>query len=116
MLHLDLKVNGKKLSSEKELERFFSLETFSCNIGYTFLQVEYSDGRAAFIGWGDEYSDEVFYFDNGSRNLKSVALCINVCPQERMMCYDDNVIRDIVIYYCQTGERNPKYKWIEDVR
>ena len=113
MLHSNLKINGKKYQNEKELEKFFASEHFTCEIGYNALEVEYSEEGAAFIGWiGNE--EEVYYFDNGSGNVEPVDLVINVCPEERMMCYDDVVIKDIVFYFCETGERNPKYNWIED--
>lgn len=113
MLHPDLMVNGKKISNEKELESFFNSEHFTCEIEDVALEVEYSEERAAFIGWvnGDE---EIFYFDNGSGNDEPVDLLINVCPEERMMCYDAEAIKDIIYYFCETGERNPKYSWIQD--
>lgn len=113
MIHPNLKVNGKKVSGEKEIEDLFNSEHFSCEIGDNSLEVEYSKSRAAFIGWisGDE---EVFYYDNGSGNEEPVDLIINVCPEERMICYDPDIIKDIVCCFCKTGERNPKYKWIEE--
>lgn len=114
MLHSDLIVNGKKLLNENELDTFFTSEHFSCGIGDFSLEVEYSEDRAAFIGWIDESSDEVYYFDNGSGNDEPVDLIINVCPEERMMCYDPDIIKEIVYYFCETGSRNPKYNWIED--
>lgn len=113
MINSELNVNGNKISDFQELEKFFASEHFTCEIGDCALEVEYSKERAAFIGWlnGDE---EVFYYNNGSGNDKPVDLIINVCPEERMMCYDAEVIKDIVYYFCETGERNPKYDWIED--
>lgn len=113
MLHSELTVNGQKISNEKELESFFELDRFSCEIEDAALEVEYSEDRAAFIGWinGDE---EVFYFDNGGGNDEPVEQLINFCPEERMMCYDTETIKDIIFYFCETGERNPKYNWIED--
>lgn len=116
MLHPELKVMGKKLSSKEALENVFSLKWFMCNIGPFWLQVEYSENRSAFIGWSDDESEEIFYFDNGSKNTKSVDLLINICPEERMMCYEDKMIRDIVYYFCETGKRNLKYNWMEDKR
>ena len=78
------------------------------------LHIEFSEEGDAFIGWIDNYNEEFFYFDNGSGNTESVDLIINVCPEERMMCYDSNVLKEIVLYFCETGERNPNYNWIED--
>ncbi len=52
--------------------------------------------------------------NNGSGNMDSVSLLINVCPEERMMCYDLNILKDIVAYFCETGLRNPKYNWMEE--
>lgn len=43
MLHSNLKVNGKKIPNEKELEKFFTSEHFICEIGYNALEVEYSE-------------------------------------------------------------------------
>lgn len=56
------------------------------------------------------------HFDNGSGNKKPVDLIVDVCPEERMMCYEDKAIRDIVFYFCETGKRDPRYGWIEDKR
>lgn len=116
MLHPELNVEGKEISNEKELESFFTAEHFTCEIGDNALEIEYSENRAAFIGWIDTYHDDIFYFNNGSGNDEPVDLMINVCPEERMMCYDSKVIRDIVYYFCETGRRHPKYNWIEDKR
>ena len=113
MFHSNLTVNGEKVSNEKELEDFLNSEHFTCEIEDYALEVEFSEGRAAFIGWLNS-DEEVYYFDNGSGNDEPVDLLINVCPEERMMCYDADVIKDIVYYFCETGQRNPKYNWIED--
>ena len=59
-------------------------------------------------------TEEVYYFDNGSGNMESVPLLINFCPEERMMCYEFEVVKDIIQYFIETGERNPKYSWIAD--
>lgn len=65
MLHEDLRVNGKKLSNEKELEKILQSAHFTCEIGELALEVEFSEKRAAFIGWlsGEE---DIFYFNNGT--------------------------------------------------
>lgn len=114
MLHPDLKIMHTAITDEEQVEPFFGLEWVMCHIEQFWLQIEFSKDRAAFIGWGDEYTEDVFYFDNGNGNKNSFDLIINVCPEERMMCYDDKIIRDIVFYFCETGKRNPKYNWIED--
>lgn len=114
MLHPELLINGKPWSDTQEIDTLFQLDTFACEIEYTWLSVEFSSTRAAFIGWGDEFSDTVYYFDNGSHQRCSVDLLINVCPQERMLCYDTKALKEIVTYFCQTGQRCPKYNWIED--
>ena len=78
------------------------------------LYVEYSEEGNAFIGWIDTCNEENYYFDNGSGNTEMVELKINACPQERMMCYDAEALKEIVLYFCETGEMNPKYNWIEE--
>ena len=78
------------------------------------LYIEFSEEGNAFVGWIDMCNEENYYFDNGSCNTESVDLIVNVCPEERMMCYDSNILKDIVRYFCETGLRNPKYNWIED--
>ena len=45
---------------------------------------------------------------------KPVDLLINVCPEERMMCYKLESIVDIVMYFCETGARDPMYDWIKE--
>ena len=35
-----------------------------------------------------------------------VELKVNVCPEERMMCYDAEGLKKIVFYFCETGEMN----------
>ena len=113
MLHKDLRVDGKKLPNEEGLEKIFQSAHFTCEIGELVLEVEFSEARSAFIGWlsGEE---DIFYYDNGSGDKEPAELLINVCPKRRMMCHDAEIIRDIVYYFCETGERNPKYQWIED--
>ena len=121
MLHPDLKINaspdfGDQITDENELDELLKEDHISLTIGDIALEVEFSPAKAAFIGWVDEYNDDVFYYDNGSGNSEPVELIYNYCPEERMMCYDKNIIKDIVYYFCETGERNPKYAWIEDMR
>ena len=113
MINPNQTINGNAITEEKEIEAYFSMDQFSCAVDDYWLEVEFSEERGAFIGWGNP-DEEIFYFDNGSGNTDSVDLIINVCPEERMMCYDPDVIKDIVNYFCETGLRNPNYNWIED--
>ena len=78
------------------------------------LYIEFSEEGNAFVGWINSYDEENYYFDNGSGNTEMVELKVNVCPEERMMCYDAEALKEIVLYFCETGEMNPKYNWIED--
>lgn len=78
------------------------------------LTVEFDKNRAAFIGWYDECNDEFYYPDNGSGNTEPVDLLVNVCPEERFMCYDMANIQAIVAHFCETGQRNPDYTWVLD--
>ena len=106
-------INGHRITREEDITPFFQEDHFSCDIDDYCLEVEFSSDGNAFIGWlnGDE---EIYYFDNGSGNTDSVPLRINICPEERMMCYDRDVLKDIVKYFCEFGLRNPKYNWIRD--
>ncbi|MCI8650634.1 MAG: hypothetical protein HFG20_11030 [Anaerotruncus sp.] len=114
MFHPDLLVDGYAITDPKKLKPFFQKEHFCCRIGEEFaLDVEFSKERAAFFGWF-HWDEEIYYFDNGSGNRKVVDLLINCCPQERLMCYDPEVIQNIVVYFCETGQRNPAYNWIAD--
>lgn len=79
------------------------------------LSIEFDKHRAAFIGWYDEYNDNFYFFDNGSGNAESVDLLVNVCPEERFLCYNMADIKKIVTYFCETGERCPDYCWELDV-
>ena len=114
MIHKSLLINGKKITAEHEILAFFKEKHFSCSIHDYALEVEFSADGNAFIGWlnGDE---EVYYYDNGSGRTDSVDLLINVCPEARMMCYDPAVLREIVLYFCECGQRSPKYQWIRDM-
>ena len=110
----DLTINRKPVSNEEQLMSLLDDDIVELEIGDHCLHVEFSEEGHAFIGWIDTYNDENYYFDNGSGNTESVDLIVNVCPQERMMCYDQNVLKEIVLYFCETGLRNPKFNWIED--
>lgn len=113
MINQDLIINGHSITKEEDITAFFQKDHFSCSIDDYCLEVEFSPDGNAFIGWlnGDE---EIYYFDNGSGNTDSVPLRINICPEERMMCYDRDVLKNIVMYFCETGLRNPEYNWIQD--
>ncbi|MDD6656249.1 MAG: hypothetical protein PUE95_02930 [Lachnospiraceae bacterium] len=113
MLNEDLFINGEKINTKDQIDAFYNEARFSCTINDYALEVEFSIDGAAFIGWLN-CEEEIFYYDNGSGNKDSVNLLINVCPEERMMCYDLNILKDIVAYFCETGLRNPKYNWIEE--
>jgi len=110
----NLTINRKPVSNEEQLMALLDDDIVELEIGDHCLHVEFSEDGHAFIGWIDMYNDENYYFDNGSGNTESVDLKVNVCPEERMMCYDQNVLKEIVQYFCETGLRNPKYNWIED--
>jgi hypothetical protein len=110
----NLTVNRKQVSNEEEIMALLNDDIVELEIGDHCLHIEFSEDGHAFIGWIDMYNDENYYFDNGSGNTESVDLIVNVCPEERMMCYDQDVLKEIVLYFCETGLRNPKYNWIED--
>lgn len=114
MIHEHLLIDGQHITKEDEILAFFGKNRFTCTVENYALEVEFSADRHAFIGWigGDE---EVWYFDNGSGRTDSVDLLINVCPEARMMCCDPAVLREIVLYFCECGQRNPKYQWIQDL-
>lgn len=119
MLHPDLEMEsapafGEKITDEKEVLELLEEDHVCFTIGDIALEVEFSPDRAAFIGWIDSYNDIIFYYDNGSGNHEVIDLIINCCPEERFMCYDPEIIRDIILHFCRTGERNPKYNWVED--
>ncbi len=120
MLHPDLVIEtapgfGEEITNEQEIIDYLLEEDHVCfAIGDIAMEVEFSPDRAAFIGWVDSYNDIIFYYDNGSGNHEPVDLTINCCPEERFMCYEPEVIRDIILHFCRTGERNPKYSWAED--
>lgn len=113
MINKNLTINGQRISKEEDITAFFQYDHFFCNIDGYCLEVEFSSDRNAFIGWlnGDE---EIFYFDNGSGCTESVELRINVCPEERMMCYDPDVLKEIVLFFCESGLRHPGYNWLQD--
>ena len=114
MINENLTINGKPVSSEEEILSFFDETIFECEIDDYSLNVEFSKEGDAFIVWVNSYDDEIYYFDNGSGNTESVDLMINVCPEERMMCYDMEILKDIVLYFCETGMNSPDYDWTED--
>ena len=118
MLNAEVTVNNEKVADVQELKQSLAskdgVEHIMCDREESGLDVEFSEAGAAFIVWTDMEQEEVYYFDNGSGNVNSVELLINACPEERMMCYDFEIIKDIIFYYCETGERNPKYNWIKD--
>lgn len=114
MYHTDLRVNGRKITDETELKPFLECEQFTCEIGNAALQVEFSEESAAYIGWLTDDETDIYYLDNGSGDEEPYPLIDDVCPEERMMCYNAEDIWNIITYFCETGERNPKYKWTED--
>ena len=78
------------------------------------MEVEFSEEGAAYITLTNEITGTVYSLDSGSGGEEPVELLINVCPAEKMMCYDKEVISDIVMHFCATGEKNPKYTWEEN--
>lgn len=113
MYHKKLRVNERKITNETELEPFLLMNAFTCEIENTALQVEFSEERAAFIGWIEE-EGEVYYLDNGSGDEEPYELLSDTCPEERMMCYQASDIRMIVSYFCETGSRHPQFQWIRE--
>lgn len=105
----DLMIEGKKVTNENELNDFFNAEHhFNCRIGERILSVEYSPkDRSAIICWANGF-EETFYFISENKNDELLR------PLERLGCYDEAIIKDIVLYFCETGERNLKYCWIAE--
>ena len=107
-------VDKDNIPSDEEIMPLLDSDIVEFEFDDYCLHIEFSEEGDAFIGWIDNYNEEYYYFDNGSGNTESVDLLVNVCPEERMMCYDSDVLKKIVLYFCETGLRNPDYDWIED--
>lgn len=113
MFHADLTIETdliiKKITNENQWDRFFNKENyFNCKIGDLILSVEYSKkGRSAMICWMNGY-EETFYFINENKNGEYLS------PLERLDCDNEKIIRDIVLYFCRTGQRHDKYSWIAE--
>ncbi len=114
MLHPDLIVNDKKITTLQQLEPFFSADRMSCEVGECALELEFSPERGAFIAWFGEDEEDIWYFDNGSGQQQPVDLTINVCPKAWMMCYPAEDIWAVVEYFCETGKRHPGYGWVPE--
>ena len=112
--------NGRRLLPDNESDiRMLLMEPqnlmrVSCGTEIAGLEAEFDPDGAAFIGVVDEVSGKAHYFDNGSGNEEPVELMINVCPAEKMMCYDKEAAADIIMHFCNTGNLHPGYKWIEE--
>lgn len=77
------------------------------------LEMEFGKQRECFIGF--IYDEEtIYYFDNGSGNQEPRDLIVNVCPQERMLCYSMDDILTIVNHFFRTGVKDKQYQWIAD--
>lgn len=113
MFHADLTIETdliiKKITNEDQLNQFFYEEDyFNCRIGEFILSVEYSKkDRSAMICWMNGY-EETSYFINENKKDE----CLS--PLERLGCDDKKIIRDIVLYFCRTGQRHDKYSWIAE--
>ena len=110
--------NGRRLLPDNENDiRMLLMEPenlmrMTCNSEIAALEAEFDPNGAVFIGVVNEISGVIHYFDNGSGNEEPVELMINVCPAEKMMCYDKDAAADIILHFCNTGELHPKFKWI----
>ncbi len=121
MLGAEVVVDGIPVTDERTLEQILDdldvgepFGHMSCHRKGVCLEVECAVSGAAFIGWIDEVEEDIFYFDNGGGGMEPVDLLINVCPEERMMCYDSACTREIVLHFCATGERSACCRWIAD--
>ena len=112
--------NGRRLLPDNEndirmlLAEPENLMRLTCSSEIADLEAEFAPDGAAFIGVVNELTGEIHYFDNGSGSEESVELMINVCPAEKMMCYDKEQAADIILHFCNTGEVHPKYNWIKE--
>lgn len=112
--------NGRRLLPDNEndirmlLKEPENLMRVSCVTDDAGLEAEFDMDGAAFIGMVNEAAGKAYYFDNGSGNEEPVDLMENVCPAEKMMCYDKEAAADIIIHFCSTGELHPEYNWIEE--
>lgn len=112
--------NGRRLlpDNENDIRMLLAdpqnLMRISCSTEISGLEAEFAPDGAAFIGVVNEANGMASYFDNGSGSEEPVELMINVCPAEKMMCYDKEAVTDIIMHFCITGELHPKYQWIEE--
>lgn len=123
MLCTEVQVNcrsGRRLlpDNENDLRELLhvpeKLMNITCSTEVAAMEIEFSETGAAFIGVVNETTGTVYYFDNGSGGEEPVELLINICPAEKMMCYDKDTITDIIMHFCATGEKSSKYSWIEE--
>lgn len=85
-----------------------------CKTDTAVLASLFDEKGAAFISVTNKNNGKTSYIDNGSGNDEPVELMANVCPAEKMMCYDKAEAADIILHFCNTGDLHPKYKWIEE--
>ena len=107
LLHPKLKVEAvpafkKKEICDKDIEKLLESDYCCFMVWEHCLKISFSADRAAFIRYID-WEGITYYYDNGSGKCEPVDLIVDRCPEEWMMCYDQQVIRRIVYYFCGTG-------------
>lgn len=79
-----------------------------CTAGSSSLHIQYFPEGTALIAWIDTYSGLIYYFVNHDDAL------YKLCPEKEMVCQDAETLKNILLYFYETAEKNPNYHWIED--
>ena len=92
----------------------------TCMIDNSALEIQYFPEGAALIAWFNTYGN-IYYFVNDINKWTSATQykeqreqSIDRSFAKEMLCQNRDTIIDIILYFYETAEKNPQYKWVED--
>lgn len=101
-----------------------NVQRLTCITDNFTLEIQYFPEGTALIAWLDTYYGKIYYFvnhinkrtspDDITQYREQSHQLTDSNPRKEMFCQNKNTLIDIILYFYETGERNPQYKWIED--
>lgn len=99
-------------------------QRLTCAADNFTLEIQYFPDGTALIGWVDTSYGLIYLYHNDKRDRCAASHPASdqrqdgqpqdICLGKELLCRNKETLQDILLYFYETAEQNPNYRWIED--